>query len=172
MLGFSQLQKEYQREVIDFIKAIMGKLFIPVFIFSGVDIDEVKGSLMEEGLYDEQKPGRIFIRSKADIGSEEELFQNIEEWVRQVPSVYVLKELEYNLRTTTNRMFTEWYSYSPQWVNVIWKMLKENSSEVQQEFGEFIVRNLANMAAQFSFDEELFELDSHQVNDDELAQIV
>lgn len=172
MIGSSELQKEYQREVIDFIKTIMEKLFIPVFIFSGVDIDEVKNSLMEEGFYDERKPGRIFIRSKTDIGSEEELFQSIEEWVRQVPSVYVLKELEYNLRITKNRMFTEWYKYSPQWVNVIWKMLKEDSSEVQQEFGEFIVRNLANRAAQFSFDEELFELDSHQVNDDELAQIM
>lgn len=40
--------------------------------------------------------------------------------------------------------FREWYQYAPQWVSVIWKMLKEDSSEVEDEFGEFLTRNVIN----------------------------
>ena len=97
-LGLSELQKELQREVTEFMKEIMEKLFVPIFIFSGVDITEVKNSLIEEGLYDDQKPSRIFIKSKIDIESEDELFKNIEEWVKQMPSVYALKKIENSLR--------------------------------------------------------------------------
>ncbi len=171
LLGLSELQKESQREVIEFIKGIMEKLFVPIFIFSGVDIDEAKDPLIDEGLYDDEEPSRIFIKSKTDIESEDELFKNIEDWVKRMPSVYALKELENNLRTTKNKMFVEWYKYSPQWITVIWKMLKEDSSEAQEEFGEFIIRNLANRTKQFEFDEELFEVDG-QVNNDELAKIM
>lgn len=171
LLGLSELQKESQRDVIEFIKEIMEKLFVPIFIFSGVDIEEVKNPLIEEGLYDDQEPSRIFIKSKTDIESEDELFKNIEDWVKQMPSVYALKELENNLRDTKNKMFVEWYKYSPQWITVIWKMLNEDSSEAQQEFGEFIIRNLINRTAQFEFDEQLFEVDG-QVNNDELAKIM
>lgn len=171
LLGLSELQKESQRDVIEFIKEIMEKLFVPIFIFSGVDIEEVKNPLIEEGLYDDQEPSRIFIKSKTDIESEDELFKNIEDWVKQMPSVYALKELENNLRDTKNKMFVEWYKYSPQWITVIWKMLNEDSSEAQQEFGEFIIRNLINRTAQFDFDEQLFEVDG-QVNNDELAKIM
>ncbi len=171
LLGLSELQKESQQEVIDFMKEIMDKLFVPIFIFSGVDIAEVKNSLIEEGLYNDQKPSRIFIKSKIDIDSEDELFNNIEEWVKQMPSVYALKKLENNLRNTKNKMFVEWYNYSPQWISVIWKMLKEDSSETQQEFGEFIIRNLANRTEQIEFDEHMFEVEG-RINNDELAKIM
>lgn len=171
LLGLSELQKESQREVIEFMKEIMKKLFVPIFIFSGVDITEVKNSLIEEGLYDEQRPSRIFIKSKIDIESEDELFKNIEEWVKQMPSVYALKELENSLRDTKNKMFVEWYNYSPQWITVIWKMLKEDSSETKQEFGEFIIRNLINRTEQIEFDEQMFELEG-RINNDELAKIM
>lgn len=36
------MQKESQRDVMEFIKEIMEKLFVPIFVFSGVDIEEVK----------------------------------------------------------------------------------------------------------------------------------
>lgn len=170
-LGLSELQKELQREVTEFMKEIMEKLFVPIFIFSGVDITEVKNSLIEEGLYDDQKPSRIFIKSKIDIESEDELFKNIEEWVKQMPSVYALKKIENSLRDTKNKMFVKWYNYSPQWIAVIWKMLKEDSSEIQQEFGEFIIRNLINRIELIEFDEEMFELEE-RINNDELAKIM
>ncbi len=169
--GVSTLQEESKHEIIEFIRSIMSKLFVPIFVFSGVDIDEVKGSLIEEELYDDQKPSRIFVKSKADIESEEELFKNIEDWVKQMPSVYAMKILENNLRDTQNKMFIEWYNYSPQWITIIWNMLKTDSSEVQQEFGEFFMRNLVNRINPFNFEEQFFDLDG-QVNYDELAKVM
>lgn len=56
-------------------------------------------------------------------------------------------------------MFKEWYHYAPQWVTVIWNMLKVDSCEVHDEFGQFLTRNVANRVAEFSFDETLFEME-------------
>ncbi len=55
-------------------------------------------------------------------------------------------------------MFREWYQYAPQWVSVIWNMLKADSSEVQDEFGEFLTRNIVNRITAFHFEETLFAL--------------
>ena len=50
-------------------------------------------------------------------------------------------------------MFNEFYTYSPNWAQIIWDMLKEDSIESQQEFGNFVTRSLINRIQNYSFDE-------------------
>lgn len=78
--------------MIDFIRLLLDKLFVPIFIFSGVDINEVEDALCEKGLYVKGKANRIFVKSKTDVESEEHLFQCIEEWLKEMPSIYAMKE--------------------------------------------------------------------------------
>ena len=59
-----------------------------------------------------------------------------------MPSVYVLKEWDRVLSKTRNAMFNEFYTYSPNWAQIIWDMLKEDSIDSQQEFGNFVTRSL------------------------------
>ena len=157
LVGQTELEKEKKESLIDFIKLLLDKLFVPIFIFSGVDIDEVEDALCEKGLYVKGKANRIFVKSKTDVGSEEHLFQCIEEWLKEMPSIYAMKEWDIIFQTTKNSMFKEWYHYAPQWVTVIWNMLKVDSCEVHDEFGQFLTRNVANRVDGFSFDETLFE---------------
>jgi len=159
LLGAAELKEQKQEELIEFIKLLLEKLFVPVFIFSGVDISEVEDVLCENGLYNKGKTNRLFIKSKTEIQSEKELFQCIEQWLKEMPSIYAMKEWENVFQTTKNCMFREWYQYAPQWVNVIWKMLKADSCEAQNEFGEFLTRNIVNRISEFSFEENLFTLD-------------
>lgn len=68
----------------------LDKLFVPVFIFSGVDIGEVEDVLSEKGLYNKGKANRLFVKSKTEVESEEQLFQCIEEWLKEMPSIYAI----------------------------------------------------------------------------------
>ena len=171
LVGASELEEQKQEELIGFIKLLLDKLFVPVFIFSGVDIGEVEEVLSEKGLYNKGKANRLFVKSKTEVESEEQLFQCIEEWLKEMPSIYAMKEWDDVFQTTKNCMFREWYQYAPQWVSVIWKMLKEDSSEVEDEFGEFLTRNVINRIPEFHFEEELFELDG-RVDVKELQKVI
>ncbi len=75
--------------------------------------------------------------------------------------IYAMKEWDKVFQTTKNCMFREWYQYSLQWVSVIWKMLKKDSSEVQDEFDQFLTRNIVNRIPEFQFEEDLFALDGN-----------
>lgn len=158
LIGASELKNQKQEELIGFIKLLLDELFVPVFVFSGVDIGEVEDALSEKGLYHKGKANRIFVKSKSEVESEEQLFQCIEEWLMKMPSIYAMKEWDSVFQTTKNNMFREWYQYAPQWVSVIWNMLKADSCEVQDEFGEFLTRNIVNRIQAFHFEEALFAM--------------
>lgn len=157
--GATELKNQKQEEIIEFIKLLLDELFVPIFVFSGVDINEVEDALCEKRVYNKGKTNRIFVKSKTDVESEEQLFQCIEEWLKKMPSIYAMKEWESVFQTTKNRMFREWHEYAPQWVSVIWQMLAADSSEVQDEFGEFLTRNIVNRIQMFHFEESLFALE-------------
>lgn len=159
LIGASELKNQKQEELIGFIKLLLDELFVPVFVFSGVDIGEVEDALSEKGLYHKGKANRIFVKSKSEVESEEQLFQCIEEWLMKMPSIYAMKEWDSVFQTTKNSMFREWYQYAPQWVSVIWNMLKADSCEVQDEFGEFLTRNIVNRIQAFHFEEALFAME-------------
>ena len=103
--------------------------------------------------------------------SEEQLFQCIEEWLKKMPSIYAMKQWDRVFQTTKNCMFKEWYHYAPEWVSVIWNMLKEDSREVQDEFGEFLTRNVVNRIPAFCFEEALFELEGRS-SIEELRKVI
>lgn len=159
LIGASELKNQKQEELIEFIKLLLTELFVPVFVFSGVDIGEVEDVLDGRGLYNKGKANRIFVKSKSEVESEEQLFQCIEEWLTKMPSIYAMKEWDNVFQKTKNNMFREWHQYAPQWVSVIWNMLKSDSCEVQDEFGEFLTRNIVNRIQTFHFEEDLFALE-------------
>ena len=124
-----ELKNEQENDLIEFIRTLLRLIFIPVFIFTSKSVDSIKMSLRDAGLWEDNKQNRIFIKQKNDVNSEEQLFGAIEEWLKAMPSVYVLKEWENTIATTKNNMFVELYGYSSNWVKVIWDMLKADSRE-------------------------------------------
>lgn len=160
-----------EESVIAFIKELLNQIFIPVFIFTAKQPTTVIESLKEAGLWDSERPNRIFVKQKIEVDSEEELFAAISEWIAKMPSVYVLKEWDQVLCKARNAMFNEFYTYSPNWAQIIWDMLKEDSIENQQEFGDFVTRTLLNRIQGYSFDESSIQSDTLP-NTDELRKVV
>lgn len=165
------LAENEEERLIEFIKKLLSDVFVPVFIFTAKQPNTVIDSLKEASLWDDKKTNRIFVKQKIDVDTEEELFSAITEWIKKMPSAYVLKEWERVLRETQNAMFNEFYSYSPNWAQIIWNMLKEDSIENQQEFGDFVTRSLQNRIQNYSFDEASIQSDTPP-NIEELRKVV
>nr|WP_289706536.1 hypothetical protein [Enterocloster clostridioformis] len=151
------LKENKKAQVIEFVKALLNEIFIPIFIFTTSPPELVMQSLKEEHVICEGNPDRIFVKQKNDIKSDEELFDTMDEWLKTMPSVYVLKEWEKLANATKTKMFLEWYELSPNWVSVIWKMIKNDSIENDYEFGTFITKNIVNRMQLFEFDEEYIQ---------------
>lgn len=165
------LVENEEERLLEFIKKILSDIFVPVFIFTAKQPSSIIDSLKEAALWNDDKENRIFIKQKSEVDTEEELFSAIAEWVKKMPSVYVLKEWERVFREAQNATFNEFYSYSPNWTQIIWDMLKEDSAENQQEFGEFITRSMNNRIQKYSFDEAYIRT-STPLNSDELRKVV
>lgn len=151
------LHDDTEERLIKFIDGIINRIFVPTFIFTGHDSEKIKNKLIENNLWEEGKPNRIFIKQKSDLDSEEKLFTAIKEWLKEMPSVYVLKEWEKTFNKTKNEMFLNLYGYSPYWVKIVWDTLKEDSIDNQAEFGEFVTRNFVNRIGEYKFDEECLD---------------
>lgn len=167
----TELKNEQDKDLILFIRELLRRVFIPVFIFTSKSVDSIKTTLRDVGLWYDDKDNRIFIKQKNDINSEDQFFGAIEEWLKAMPSVYVLKEWENTIAKTKNDMFVELYGYSSSWVKIIWEMLKADSRENHREFGDFITKQLVNRVGNYSFEEQI--INSDQVfSPDELSKVV
>jgi hypothetical protein len=162
-----ELKKSTEEELLRFITEIQQSIFVPIFIFTALDTTEIVATLNKHGLLNK----RIFIKQKTEISSAKELFDSIEDWLKETPSIYVLKEWEQTIIKAKERLFLEMFKYSPYWANIIWKMIKNDSLENSFEFGEFITRNLVNRIDKYSFDENLLQGDA-KVSPDELSHVV
>ncbi len=167
----AELQVEQEKDLIQFISELLRHVFIPVFIFTSKSVNSIMTTLRESKLWNDGKENRIFIKQKNDINTEELLFGAIEEWIKAMPSVYVLKEWEKNISKSKDAMFLELYGYSPNWVKVIWDMLKEDTLEHQREFGDFITRTLNNRIGPYSFDEDIIGA-YKDISPEELRRVV
>lgn len=165
------LTENEEERLIAFIKKLLSDVFVPVFIFTAKQPNTVINSLKEASLWDDKKTNRIFVKQKAEVDSEEELFAAISNWVQKMPSVYVLKEWEDVVRKAKNSMFNELYSYSPNWAKIIWDMLKADSRDNQREFGDFVTKQLINRIAGYTFDEATINTDD-SVCIEELLSVV
>lgn len=167
----AELKAEQDKDLIQFIRELLHLVFIPVFIFTSKSVDSIKTTLRDAELWDDYRENRIFIEQKNDINSEDQLFGAIEKWLKAMPSVYVLKEWEKSISESKDAMFLELYGYSPNWVKIIWDMLKEDTIENHREFGEFVTRTLNNRIGAYTFDEDIISAQKN-ISAEELRRVV
>jgi len=131
-------------ENIAFLMKIREVCFTPVFIFTNEDVKNVKEILIHAGLYKDNKPNHIFIKSKKDLIGRKKLFNTINEWIKKTPSIYVLKAWEKEYKKSKNKLFHDFYAMSPNWPRVLWKTFSDDGTNMSLELGEVISRNLCS----------------------------
>ncbi|MEW6003496.1 MAG: hypothetical protein AB1638_12745 [Nitrospirota bacterium] len=138
---------------IKFLKKLEKKIFVPVFIFTNEDENEIVRILRENNLYHHDKPNYIFVKKKDELKGRTKLFKEIEEWARKVPSIYVLKEWEIQYRSAKNNLFHDFYNLNPLWPMILWAAFEDDNVNMSCELGEVITRNIHTRMEPFTFDD-------------------
>jgi hypothetical protein len=166
------LHNDATNEHIVFIRKIKEVCFCPVFIFTNEDKDEVISKLEQAQLFTRDKPSHIFIKSKNDLQNGTNLFDIISAWLKENPSVYVLKEWEREYQKCKNKLFSDFQDLSPVWPQIIWKNFEDDGGNKSLELGELISRNLHTRMTPFEFNDELLSKDGGIIERDELRRVL
>lgn len=164
------LRDESEKGLIEFIKDFLQRSLVPIFIFTASKEDDIRSKLRNNGCLEDS---RVFIKNKEDVDTEEHLFNEMESWLRTMPSVYVLKEWERITLRSKNEMLLRLYQYSPVWAKIVWDMIKADSKHGHHhEFGEFLTRSLSNCVDTYSFDETVFENEIQKASPQDIQKIL
>lgn len=166
------LRQSNDDENIEFIRMLVQTCFCPIFIFTNEDQDDVVNKLVEAGLYVRDRPNQIFVKSKRDVNSDNKLFDEIEQWLEENPSIYVLKEWEREYHESKNRLFYAFHALSPVWPCIMWKTIGKDGGNKSLELGELIMRNLQSRMMPFEFDSTLLEKSVGDIDRSELRVVL
>lgn len=157
---------------VEFIKKIKTVTFAPIFIFSHLDPGGIIEKLVDAGLYERDKSNYIFIKNKNELIKDDKLFQEIGEWLRQTPSIYVLKEWEKSLNEAKTKLFWDFYGINHKWPSVLQKTFTDDGSDVNYELGNFIFKNIMARTEPIKFDEEILKLGDIDLTKDEIRKVL
>lgn len=137
---------------IDFLKKIQKVCVAPIFIFTNEDVAEVEELLKPHAeLRNGDDPSHILVKRKADV-RDAGVFEVLSTWMKDAPSVYVLKRWERAYSLAKNELFQDFYAKSVQWPLVLWKTYKADGISPSVELGSLIARNLLSRMTPFDFE--------------------
>jgi len=166
------LRKEGIVENITFIREFINSAFCPIFIFSNHDVTNIKTALIEENIIHDNDPSRIFIKSKKDLENHGQLFIEVETWLKNTPSMYVLKKLEIEYQNAVNTFFNDFQNLSPFWPHILWDCYKKDEVNPSFELTELLIRNIHNRIPQFKFCEEILKKMEIKPNKEEIRKVL
>jgi hypothetical protein len=153
----SGLKRQNAQRAIEFLKKLNEVCVAPVFVFTNEDVAEIEEELSKHSeLHSEGDPSHILVKRKADV-KEAGIFQVLSNWMKNAPSVYVLKKWERAYASAKNELFRDFYAKSVHWPLVMWNTYKEDNVPPSPELGNLIGRNLLSRMTPFDFDLGPFE---------------
>lgn len=139
--------------VIKFLNKMQEHIFVPVFICSSIERNEIERYLLVEGKgckkYKKNDASCIFIVKKSDIKGKK-IYSFLDNWLIKNPSVKLLKEWEKSIETAKNKMFNDLYVESEYWPCVIAKNFTEDRVNPGNAIGEFLTKNLLSRISDYN----------------------
>lgn len=157
---------------IDFIKSIKNYCYIPIFIFSDEDTHTIEVNLEEKGLFKQDSPNNIFVKAKSDVDTTEKMFAAIKQWIKQVPSVYVLKEWECSERRAKNTMLWELTEIHKAWPSVLMRSIEEDGADGGSELLRMLHNNLLSRILPLHFDMAIINTEINGLHPEDIRKIL
>lgn len=155
---------------IEFIRHLKESCFAPLFIFSDEATHDIQVKLEENGLYTNCCP--IFIKKKDELDTSEKLFSEIESWLRNTPSIYVLKEWEKATREAKTNMLWALSSIHPAWPSVLSKSIQDDGGDEPSELMSLLQNNLSYRLVYPQFDTDIIGSQVDGIGKDELRSLL
>lgn len=155
---------------IDFLQKLKEICFVPIFIFSDEDSHTIEVNLSEKGMTAQNSP--IFIKKKDELNTAEKLFNEIEKWMKQTPSVYVMKEWEKATRKAKTTMMSDLSSIHPSWPSVLAESVQSDGGDWGWELMNSLQRNLSYRIAVPQFDNTIIEIKKEGITKEEIRRVL
>lgn len=138
------IEKENENCIVDFLKRILDKCFLPIFIFSNKSEESIINVLKEKRIIKDNISRPIFVKSKSDIVQDNNVlvFQKIEEWINAMPSIYVLKEWDRAFSNAKTNLFKELLAGDAYWPQVLWETSTLDGVNANEELAQVLTQNI------------------------------
>lgn len=156
------LKAQNARDNVDFIKKVVAKVVIPIFIFSNEDVNSIKNTLSQHHIMDDDEKSPIFILNKSELFDNEEkciMFDKVNEWLKKTPSIYVTQKWKTAYLDAINGMALDMREASPFWPNLLWTCYKNDGVNPSEEISSLINQNALSRIQPVEFDEEILSIE-------------
>ena len=157
----SSAEKSSIEENINFLKAIQKVCFCPIFIFTDEDISSIQETLKNNGLYKNGKCNTILIKPKSVFISSGSLFTELQSWLKESLSIYLLKSWDTIFQDAKINLFLDFQKRSPLWTKILWNTYIKDGVNPSLELGEFISKSILGQMVPLSLENTFF----HDIQD-------
>lgn len=161
---------------IKFIDKIKQKCFCPIFIFSTESKQDIIDVLEPAQLYDIENDERnfILIKNKSELVKSNNLFELIEEWIKNHPSIYLLKKWEHSFLKAKNKTFWNLFNRSPLWPAILWETSEKDNVDPASNLYEIIFKTIKARTQVGSLDEKTIKEEKPEVklNYNEIMDVI
>ena len=152
------LKAQNARDNVEFIKQVVAKVVIPIFIFSNEDVNSIKNTLSQNNIIDDDEKSPIFILSKSELFDNEKkciMFDKVNEWLKKTPSIYVTQKWKTAYLEAINGMALDMREASPFWPNLLWNCYTDDGVNPSEEISSLINQNALSRIQPVEFDENI-----------------
>lgn len=161
------LHEEMVAENIAFLKRLSKNRHAPVFIFTNEEPSDVEHELsVDPELHKSVQESHILVRRKVDVT--DKLYEVLEGWARDTPSVLTLKTWEKNFLRAANDLFIDLQNRTPYWPVLLWQTFDEDGVPPNVEMNRLLNRLVESRSELLDLDlTPFFELVEKQRKQDE-----
>lgn len=168
----SELEKSTRASLLQFIKEILKSCYLPIFIFSNSEVEDIKEELQNNEIDIDNVP--IFIKSKSDIISDGnvKVMEVISAWIDKMPSIYVLKVWANAVERAKTHTFQQ-LGNTKYWPLAIWKTAEDDSVNPNEELLDVLTQNIFERMQPISIEkEQLFKIGEIKSTKDEMLNVL
>jgi len=145
---------------ISFIKDMLKRYFLPIFIFSQQDKTSIIAKLEADTEIVQALEKRVFVENKRELtGARVKSY--LEKWLKKNRTVFALKMFEEQLNQSKNTFLVEVGDLNSEWANLVYNTIKKDHVgddekpipySLNSEFGEFLTNSLLGRMGYIDFD--------------------
>lgn len=152
------LIEDQKNKIRDFIKSVIERYFIPIFIFTQENIKSIMAYLESEAVIKEAiSKNRIYISSKSNL-QDEQVMSSLNEWLNNSVTVYTYKIMEEAIETAKHRFFNEMYKCDINWPCHVYQTLKrDDPADINSDFQEFLMTSYTSTIEPIEFNHAGFD---------------
>ena len=172
--GAQEAAKTAKEGLVNLLKEISDKCYLPIFIFSNDYPKNIVKELRKEGIDIKTSYLPILIKRKADLVSDQGVLvmEKIREWVDKMPSIYVLKEWEIAVGRAKTEAFKS-LANTHSWPVIMWNAAHDDHVQESEEMMELLTQNVFGRMLPVNIEkEQLDKDDAEELNAEALLNVL